>query len=304
MDALTTQRLQWQPLVFGEVLFDVFPDGKHVLGGAPFNVAWHLQAFGLSPLFISAVGTDDQGQYILDRMRQWQLDTRAVKQIPGLPTGTVDVSFEENEPAYIINSPTAWDAIETDSSLRFPEDALLYHGSLALRSENNRALLPVLKKRSQRTFVDINLRPPWWNSQIADAALNGPQILKLNGDELVSMTGHALDNGPEERIETFCSTHGVEKLIITQGSRGVLFWDSSERQLLSLPVASSARLVDTVGAGDAFSSVCILGECMGWPSETTLTRALEFAAAIVGIRGATPEDKSFYQPFLTTWTEV
>ena len=37
--------------VFGEVLFDVFPDGKQVLGGAPFNVAWHLQAFGIAPYF-------------------------------------------------------------------------------------------------------------------------------------------------------------------------------------------------------------------------------------------------------------
>jgi len=29
-------------LVYGEVLFDLFDDGQEVLGGAPFNVAWHL----------------------------------------------------------------------------------------------------------------------------------------------------------------------------------------------------------------------------------------------------------------------
>ena len=34
-------------IIFGEVLFDTFPDGTAVLGGAPFNVAWHLQGFGL-----------------------------------------------------------------------------------------------------------------------------------------------------------------------------------------------------------------------------------------------------------------
>ena len=44
--------------VFGEVLFDHFPDGRRVLGGAPFNVAWHLQAFGEAPRFISRVGAD------------------------------------------------------------------------------------------------------------------------------------------------------------------------------------------------------------------------------------------------------
>ena len=41
------------PVVFGEVLFDIFPDGAKHLGGAPFNVAWHLQAFGDQPLFLS-----------------------------------------------------------------------------------------------------------------------------------------------------------------------------------------------------------------------------------------------------------
>ena len=48
-----------QPLVFGEVLWDCFPDGQQVLGGAPFNVAWHLHAFGISPLFVSRVGQDE-----------------------------------------------------------------------------------------------------------------------------------------------------------------------------------------------------------------------------------------------------
>ncbi len=47
--------------IFGEVLFDHFPDGSRVLGGAPFNVAWHLQAFGESPRFISRIGNDPAG---------------------------------------------------------------------------------------------------------------------------------------------------------------------------------------------------------------------------------------------------
>ncbi len=33
-------------VVFGEVLFDCFPSGEKLLGGAPFNVAYHLQALG------------------------------------------------------------------------------------------------------------------------------------------------------------------------------------------------------------------------------------------------------------------
>ena len=50
------------PCIFGEVLYDHFPDGQRVLGGAPFNVAWHLQAFGQAPRFVSRVGHDAEGR--------------------------------------------------------------------------------------------------------------------------------------------------------------------------------------------------------------------------------------------------
>ena len=53
-----------RPVIFGEVLFDHFPDGARVLGGAPFNVAWHLQAFGSAPLFVSRVGNDPAGREV------------------------------------------------------------------------------------------------------------------------------------------------------------------------------------------------------------------------------------------------
>ena len=65
--------------IFGEVLFDHFPDGKRVLGGAPFNVAWHLQAFGLAPHFISRVGADAEGEAVLAAMRDWGMDTQGVQ---------------------------------------------------------------------------------------------------------------------------------------------------------------------------------------------------------------------------------
>ena len=59
------------PAIFGEVLFDCFEDGSRVLGGAPFNVAWHLQAFGCKPLLISRVGDDPMGKLIRETMLQW-----------------------------------------------------------------------------------------------------------------------------------------------------------------------------------------------------------------------------------------
>lgn len=78
--------------LFGEVLFDHFPDGKQVLGGAPFNVAWHLQALGQAPLFISRVGTDPEGEQIRRSMDDWGMDLGGLQTDPALPTGRVSVS--------------------------------------------------------------------------------------------------------------------------------------------------------------------------------------------------------------------
>ena len=84
-----------RPVIFGEVLFDRFPDGSTVLGGAPFNVAWNLKALGLDPLLVSRVGRDDLGADILAAMSEWGLDTAGVQTDAGHPTGTVEVTLED-----------------------------------------------------------------------------------------------------------------------------------------------------------------------------------------------------------------
>ena len=83
-----------RPLIFGEVLFDAFPDGSRVLGGAPFNVAWHLRALGLDPLLVSRVGADGAGDEVLRAMHDWQLDVSGVQRDPNHPTGRVPVTLE------------------------------------------------------------------------------------------------------------------------------------------------------------------------------------------------------------------
>jgi fructokinase len=59
--------------------------------------------------------------------------------------------------------------------------------------------------------------------------------------------------------------------------------------------------VDTVGAGDAFAAVMILGILRQWPYQTSLDRAQALAAAVVGQRGATVHDQTFYEPFAAAW---
>ncbi len=127
---------QGRPVVFGEVLFDTFPDGAAVLGGAPFNVAWHLQGFGLDPLFISRIGDDEPGTRVLDTMRAWGMDIRGLQVDSERPTGKVQVSFDNGQPGFSILPDQAYDFIDLEAAAGAAAravPALLYHGSLIAR---------------------------------------------------------------------------------------------------------------------------------------------------------------------------
>ena len=100
--------------VIGEVLFDHFADGRRILGGAPFNVAWNLQGLGQRPALISAVGRDAEGESILQQMSDWGMDRSLVAKHASLPTGSVQVTLHDNEPSYDIVTDVAYDDLSFD----------------------------------------------------------------------------------------------------------------------------------------------------------------------------------------------
>lgn len=282
--------------IFGEVLFDHFPDGSRVLGGAPFNVAWHLQAFGQRPYFISRVGRDPEGDAIRKAMRDWNMDTAGLQTDDKLPTGQVAVTFDDGEPSYDIVHPCAYDAITADD---VADCQLLYHGSLALRSPASMAALSRLTDAVRgRIFVDVNLRPPWWSSDTLHEVLQRADWVKLNNHELRQM--HADHADDSIMAATFLANYDLQGLIVTLGDKGAgVFTRDGQHEHVS-PQRSS-NIVDTVGAGDAFASVIILGLVQQWPLRTTLQRAQTFASKIVDKRGATVSDPAFYRTLADAW---
>ncbi|MDD3815091.1 MAG: carbohydrate kinase [Desulfocapsaceae bacterium] len=288
-----------RPIIFGEVLFDRFPDGTAILGGAPFNVAWHLQAFGLKPLFISSVGTDSLGEQVHHAMQEWGMDLSGLQTDRHYPTGVVDVSFRQGEPQYHIVPDSAWDYIRPDGLPVLPTDGLLYHGSLALRQVVSRTSWQWLKEQTRvPRFIDINLREPWWDRETIGDLLAGVHWLKINGDELAQIVPQLSDT--EIRILHLFATLPLAWLIVTQGEAGALAF-SAQGERLQVRPEQVMQVVDTVGAGDAFSSVLIMGLLKGWPMEQTLRCAQQFAGAVVGLRGATSRDRNFYQTFIEKW---
>ena len=286
-----------RPCIFGEVLFDHFPDGSRVLGGAPFNVAWHLQAFGQAPRFISRVGDDVEGIQVREAMTDWGMDVDSVQSDDSLPTGRVNVTLEGNEPSYDIVRPAAFDAI--DSGNVCDDCELLYHGSLALRDTASRSALDrVLAATRGLVFVDINLRPPWWDRDHVIDLIAHANWLKINIDELRTL--HPERDDDDENVRHLLDGHGLDGVVVTRGAEGAaLFTPSGETCRVS--PGSSVEPVDTVGAGDAFAAVIILGLIHQWPYATMLERAQAFASRVVANRGAILMDNAAYRPFVEDW---
>ncbi|MGZ8947028.1 MAG: PfkB family carbohydrate kinase [Methylococcaceae bacterium] len=288
--------------VFGEMLFDHFPDGSRVLGGAPFNVAWHLQAFGKAPRFISRIGDDLSGHEISTLMDVWGMNRKAVQTDPVHPTGSVRVLIQDDEPHYDIVANSAYDFIDEALLDKKDTTGILYHGSLAIRNPVSRAALQATKARHQgKVFIDVNLRQPWWEPETLLPLLHDADWVKLNEAELAALSPKGVEgSGLEKTMLAFCTQFDLETLVVTRGEKGAVAYNRQMHFIVAKPPPSTT-VIDTVGAGDAFAALLLLGLSKKWPIEATLDRAQTFACALVGRRGATVADREFYRLFSEQW---
>ncbi len=285
------------PLIIGEVLFDCFPGNKSVIGGAPFNVAWNLQGMGLAPRFLSAIGDDALGQTVLDLMKRWGMDEAGLSVLPGRPTGKVEVRNAESDPEYIFQEDCAWDHIHFKASPISPDQcSLLYHGSLAARKSITRETILKLRRETDLpAFVDINLREPFYQRETILELSQGAQWLKLNSNELSMLAEYQnVHHGTLiEMANRLGKTLGNAHLLVTDGKAGA-YWIEIDGETHYEKAPEANPFVDSVGAGDAFASICIAGILEQVPAPAILRQAVAFAANVCSIQGATSQEITFY----------
>lgn len=291
-------------LVFGEVLADIFPE-KQVLGGAPLNVSCHLHAFGLPTVLISRLGRDDVAQAFFDLAQRTGLDTSGIQQDPEHPSGEVKVELDaRGGHQFDILPDRAYDFIDEEAATAIALAAqapLIYFGSLAQRQPASRQALKRVLATGGEGFLDINLRAPWFDQEILEQSLAWCRRLKVNDDELTTLARmFDLPLAPEQTARALMRRFDIRQIVVTCGAAGAWLLEGSGEIHRRQGTPLSA-LVDTVGAGDGFASVYLLGTTLGWPPSDTLARADAFAGALCGIRGAIPESSEFYQPFRREW---
>ena len=279
-------------ICFGEVLWDLLPSGK-VAGGAPMNVAFHLNNFGYPTSLISRIGHDSNGWELMKFLKEKGIDTDLVQTDNFYPTSTVKVTLGAlGSPSYEIVQPVAWDYLNV--SLRNTKaveaaKAIVY-GSLAARTERTRdTLLSLLNSATEAIKIfDVNLRPPFYTRVLLEQLLEKADIVKMNDEELRLIGGwYFADKDPFDLAQNVKEKFNLNLLMITQGGKGA-FLISPSNEVISVR-ARQIKVADTIGSGDSF----LAGFLYQYFSEEPLIVCLEFAARtgalVATMRGATPK---------------
>src|SRR4051794_30500366 len=158
------------PIVgIGELLWDVFPDGRKVAGGAPFNFAFHCHQLGHDAVIVSRVGDDELGRALRERVRELGLTDEYIQTDPNHPTGTVQVTLDESAvPTYTITENVAWDWIEWEGRLTLLREfaPAVVFGTLAQRNWCSAQTIHefVIHIGSLFRVMDVNLRDTAWQT--------------------------------------------------------------------------------------------------------------------------------------------
>jgi 5-dehydro-2-deoxygluconokinase len=289
-DVLTMGRIgvDVYPLQVGVSLREVQTFGKY-LGGSPTNVAVAAARYGRRSAVITRTGQDPFGEYLHDALRGFGVDDRFVTAVPGLPTPVTfcEIFPPDNFPLYFYRFPKAPDLEirPKELDLEAIRSARVFWVTVTgLSQEPSRtATLRALEARAKAgiTVLDLDYRPMFWPSREearrwVQRALEHVTVAVGNLDECDTAVGEREPRAAAQALRD----RGVEVVVVKQGPKGVLARDdTTEVEVPPVPV----KVVNGLGAGDAFGGALCHGLLAGWELER-LMRFCNAAGALVASR--------------------
>lgn len=274
-------------LCFGEILWDIFPEGKKI-GGAPLNVALRLQELGVESNIISAIGNDELGEELLNQLNGLEAGYRFIQTTDPYPTGTVQVTLDaKGSASYDITYPVAWDHISLNTNITeaIKQCDMLVFGSLACRNAQSKSTLMELISTAKFCVFDVNLRPPFYNLPLLEELMLAADFIKFNDEELYEIALQL--NSPYHSLDqhiAFLAEHtNTQYICVTKGGFGAVLYSNGDYIYHS---GYRIDIVDTVGAGDSFLATLLSGILNERNLKESLTKACAIGALVAGSSGA------------------
>ncbi len=275
----------------GELLWDLLPGGRH-LGGAPFNFAFHCHQLGHPAGMVSRVGADALGEEARATVRALGLSDALLQQDAAHPTGTVTVSVDaQGQPTYAIHEGVAYDHLAWDEALSvvLAQALALCFGTLIQRHPTGRATVrrAVEEARNALVVFDVNLRQGFYSLDAIESSLHACRWVKLNDGELAVLRDLLKLKGATEAatLAALRTRYGIELAALTRGERGCLVQTDDEE--VAVP-GRKVAVVDTIGAGDAFTAGLLCSVLEGRTIHDAAAFANRLAARVASLPGGTP----------------
>lgn len=282
----------------GEILWDIFPDGPR-FGGAPANFACSAAGLGshrVSVSMVSSVGNDDLGVQAFDSLGRRNVSTSYVT-AQYKPTGQVLVELDERGRAgYEFAADTAWDNLTWSvdlEDLARRTDACCY-GTLGQRNDRSRTTIQSFVAAtvpSALRIFDVNLRPPFVSDSVLLDSLQLANVLKLSDEELPVVAELCGVSGVDDHVmRQLAQRFELRTVALTRGPQGAVLLQGNQ---LSEHSGVETDVVDTVGAGDAFTAALAIGLLDGKNLDEINEAACSAAAFVCSQSGATPAMSPF-----------
>lgn len=288
-------------LGIGELLWDLLPEGPR-LGGAPANFAVTAGRLGNHAAILSRIGRDELGRDAVAVLDPLPVDTKSLQIDTVHETGRVTVALMDGQPEFTIHAPAAWDFLElSDEWVQLAEraDAICF-GSLAQRGVESRQTIQTLVAQTQAKCVrvfDANLRPPFYSSEVVQESLELATVMKMNDAEVPLVlrllglpeqdggTSHVLRAGAARLLAEFPT---LEMVAVTRAAHGSLLMRRGEWQ--EHPGVKTT-VVDTIGAGDAFTAAMTDALVRGAPLAAINEAGNRWGSWVASQAGGMPELK-------------
>ncbi len=283
----------------GELLWDMLPEGKQ-LGGAPANFSVMSARLGNRAVIASRLGSDALGREARKYLTPLPADLDSIQEDAKHPTGSVSVTLTAGQAEYVFHEPVAWDFLEFTpewKKLAVSADAVCF-GTLAQRDPASRktihAFLAATRRDCVRVF-DVNLRKPFYTRGVLEDSLGKATILKLNDAEMPEVLRLVkLDVGPFGELDSSMLRKGAQALLeefplqlvcITMGGSGSLL---VTREIFDQHPGIPIQVVDTIGAGDAFTAALTSYYLQGAPLPVLNEAGNRWGSWVASQAGAMP----------------
>ena len=242
-------------------------DLKYIPGGKGANQAVAMAKLGAEVEMFGCVGDDAAGACRLKNLQDTGVETKCIKTVTGVPTGLAMITVGDNDNTIIVVAGTN-DHVnigyvnEVKDSLLECEIVLLQH---EIPQETVEYVIALCAENGVKVVLNPGPARP-----VKQEILEKVTYLTPNEHEAVILFGR--DISFEEMMKRY-----PEKLVITQGSRGVSTC-LKNGQVILVP-ARKANVVDTTGAGDTLNGAFTVAVTEG----KEIPEALAFANTAAGL---------------------